>query len=70
MPSKVALVIYDKCRPELCPGGVCQAAAACRKRVLVQEKVGEPPVPSPSVCASCSDCVRACPAGAINIVVM
>jgi translation initiation factor RLI1 len=70
MPSKVALVIYDKCRPEFCPGGICLAAAACRKKVLVQEKPGEAPVSSPSVCASCSDCVRACPAGAVKIVVM
>jgi translation initiation factor RLI1 len=70
MPSKVALVLYDKCHPELCPGGVCQAASACRKRVLRQEKPGQVPVPSPSVCASCSDCVRACPSGAIKITVM
>ena len=70
MPSKVALILYDKCNPALCPGSICRAAAACKRKVLRQEKPGEMPVPSPSVCASCSDCVRACPAGAVKIVVM
>ena len=70
MPSKMALVIYDKCNPADCPDGVCQAALACKRKVLRQEKPGETPVPSPSVCASCSDCVRACPHQAIQIVVM
>lgn len=69
MPSKVALVIYEKCRPSECPDGVCQAALVCRRKVLTQEKPYETPVPSPSVCASCSDCVRACPQQAIKIVV-
>jgi translation initiation factor RLI1 len=70
MPSKTALVLYDKCRPDLCPGGVCRAALACRKRVLVQEKPYEMPVPSSSACASCSDCARACPQKAVKIVVV
>jgi translation initiation factor RLI1 len=70
MLSKVALVTYDKCRPELCPDGICQAALACKRKVLVQEKPYESPIPSPSVCASCNDCVRACPQNAIKIVVM
>jgi translation initiation factor RLI1 len=70
MPSKVAFVIYEKCRPELCPGGVCQAALVCKRKILTQEKPGDMPVPSPSTCASYSDCVRACLQKAIKIVVM
>ncbi len=70
MPSKVALVIYEKCRPELCPEGICQAALVCKRKILTQEKPGEVPVPGPSVCASCFDCVRACPQKAIKIVVI
>ena len=69
MPSKTALVIYEKCRPELCPKGICQAALVCKRKILTQEKPYEMPVPGPSACASCSDCVRACPQKAIKIVV-
>ena len=69
MPSKTALILYDRCHPELCPGGRCRAAAACRRRVLIQEKPYEIPASSPTACASCSDCVRACPQKAVKIVV-
>jgi translation initiation factor RLI1 len=69
MPSKTALVIYEKCRPELCPAGICQAALVCQRKILTQEKPYDMPVPSPSFCASCSDCVRACSQKAIKIVV-
>ena len=70
MPSKVAQVIYEKCHPEHCSGGICQAALVCKRKILTQEKPYEMPVPSPSVCASCSDCVRACPQKAVRIAVM
>ena len=69
MPSKIALVIYEKCRPELCPEGICQAALVCKRKILTQEKSFETPVSGPSVCASCSGCMRACPQKAIRIVV-
>jgi translation initiation factor RLI1 len=70
MPSKIALVIYDKCQPDKCPAGICLAAKACPRKVLKQESPYETPVPSPSICGACNDCLRACPQNAIQIVVM
>lgn len=69
MPSKVALVDYNKCRPDQCNGGVCQATLACRYKQLKQEKVNEAPM-NPFVCRGCGDCVRACPMNAIEIAKM
>ncbi|MFC1929857.1 hypothetical protein ACFLW6_03230 [Chloroflexota bacterium] len=37
MPSKVALVVYDKCRAKECIDGICVAAAACTRNLLRQE---------------------------------
>jgi translation initiation factor RLI1 len=70
MPGKLAIVLYEKCRPGSCPSGVCLAAKSCPRKVLRQEAPYETPIPSPSPCAACSDCVRACPNGAIQLVVM
>lgn len=70
MPSKVALIVYDKCRPAECDSGVCKAAAACTRKLLKQETPYEPPMPHPSLCRACGDCVRACPAEAVRIVNM
>ncbi len=67
MRSKVAFVAYDKCRPEECSGGVCAAAAACTRKLLKQEASYDMPMPHPSLCKGCGDCVRACPAGAVRI---
>lgn len=69
MPSKMALVLYDRCHPSLCADGICQAALACKHKVLVQEKPFEIPTPGLSACAACSDCVRACPQRAVRIMV-
>ena len=67
MPRKMALIHYEKCQPELCPGGICQAVAACPRKLLKQEAPYEIPMPDPSLCRGCADCVRACPAGAIEV---
>lgn len=68
MPSKMALVDFNKCNPKLCNNGVCTAAEACPRKLLKQEKPNEPPMTDPSACRACADCVRACPRKAIKIV--
>ncbi len=65
---KLALVDYGACRPGNCPDGVCAAALACPSRLLRQEAPHTPPLPEPSACRACGDCVRACPLKAISIV--
>ena len=70
MASKVDLILYDRCQPEKCNGGVCAAAAACPHKLLRQEVPHEAPVPHPSMCRACGDCVRACPSKAVQIVAM
>ncbi len=65
--SKTALVIYDKCRPQQCENGLCAAARACERRLITQEGPNEIPMTNPALCKGCADCVRACPAGAIQI---
>ena len=68
MPSKMALVDYSKCRPEECAGGVCAAAQACSRKLLKQEADYDVPMPDPSLCRGCGDCVRACSQKAVKIV--
>jgi translation initiation factor RLI1 len=65
--SKMALVIYDKCRPQQCEQGKCAAAAACERRLITQEAPHEIPMTNPAICRGCGDCVRACPAGAVQM---
>ncbi len=70
MPNKIALVIFDKCHPEKCDQGICTAALACPRKLLKQEAPYEIPMPDPSICQGCGDCVRACPLKAIRVVRM
>ncbi|MFH1383227.1 MAG: 4Fe-4S binding protein [Chloroflexota bacterium] len=67
MLTKSAMVVYDKCRPEECSQGICQAAAACPRKLLKQEAPYETPMPDPALCRACGDCVRACPRNAVRI---
>ncbi len=67
MPSKVALVDYNKCHPDQCESGICKATLVCRYKLLKQEKLYEIPMADPFVCRGCGDCVRACPLKAIEI---
>lgn len=67
MPSKVAVVIYNKCQAKECINGICAAATACARKLLRQEELSEMPMLHPSLCRGCGDCVRACPFGAIQI---
>jgi translation initiation factor RLI1 len=68
MMRKMALLDFQKCRPELCWDGVCVAALACPLKLLRQETPGSIPLPEPSACRACGDCARACPQKAIRIV--
>jgi len=70
MPTKVALVEYDKCQAEKCDHGVCAAAAACTHKLLKQEAPYEAPIPHQSMCRACGDCIKACPFGAIKMAKM
>ena len=67
MPGKMALVDYSKCRPEECDSGICAAAQVCTRKLLAQESPYDVPMPNPSLCRGCGDCVRACPLKAIEI---
>ena len=67
MARKMALVDYDRCHPEACEGGVCLAERACPSGLLRQEAPHEIPMPEPSFCRACGECVRACPQQAIRL---
>lgn len=67
MPRKMAMLDYTKCVPEKCPDGVCAASLACPSKLLKQEEPFTVPMPEPSACRACGDCVRACPQKAIQI---
>ena len=70
MASKMALLNFNQCHPEKCDSGICAAALACTHKLLKQEAPYEIPMPNPSLCQGCGDCVRACPLKAIRIVTM
>jgi len=67
MPKKMALVQFDKCRPEMCENGICTAAGACPRKLIKQEDPYDIPMTDPSLCKGCGDCAKACPAKAIMI---
>jgi translation initiation factor RLI1 len=67
VPSKMAIIDFNKCKPEECEGGICEAALACEKKLLIQEAPYEIPMTNPFLCRGCADCVRACPEKAILI---
>ena len=70
MAGKMALVDFNRCHPEKCDKGICASAQACSHKLLKQEAPYEAPMPDPSLCRGCADCVRACPLKAIQIVRM
>ncbi len=70
MPIKMALVDYKKCLTGKCESGICAATLACSRKLLKQDAPYDIPMPDPSLCRGCGDCVRACPMKAIEIVKM
>lgn len=69
MPNKMALVEFEKCHPKKCDSGLCAAARACPRRLIWQEAAYEIPMVNPLLCHACGDCVRACSAKALKIVI-
>jgi ATP-binding cassette subfamily E protein 1 len=67
MPNRIAVVKYDKCKPEHCEKGICSAMLVCQRKVLKQEEPNELP-DTPLLCVGCGVCVRACPIGAVILV--
>ncbi|MBM4447164.1 MAG: hypothetical protein FJ023_07420 [Chloroflexi bacterium] len=68
MTHPVAVVDYERCKPEKCGDGICTAATECPNKVLRQEAAHEYPFSHPSrFCRGCAKCAQACPAGAIQI---
>jgi translation initiation factor RLI1 len=68
MLRKMALLDYGKCCPEKCAGGICAAALVCPSKLLRQEAPYYIPMPEPSSCRACGECVRACPQKAVQII--
>ena len=67
MLGKMVVVDFNKCRPKECGNGICLAAKACKRKLLIQEKEYAIPITNPSICRGCSDCIRACPLNAVQI---
>jgi len=66
MPSKIAIVNYNKCDPSKCKDGVCKAISACPKKVVKQEEPYEVPFINVGLCSGCYKCIPSCPEGAIE----
>jgi translation initiation factor RLI1 len=66
MPSKIAIVNYNKCDPKECKDGICKAVSACSKKVIKQEEPYEAPFINPSLCTGCYECLTSCHRGAIE----
>jgi len=68
MAHPKAIIDYQKCKPDKCGDGICNAATECPNKVLRQESRYEFPFSHPShFCKGCAKCVSACPFQAIHI---
>ncbi len=67
MPQLKVILNYQACDPAYCEDGICAAALVCERKVLKQEKPGELPDISPSLCLGCIDCIPACPREALQL---
>jgi len=68
--NKYVTIDFEKCNPLACDSqnGLCQAARACKRKLLVQEEPWESPMLlSIKMCVGCGTCVTACPLGALEI---
>ena len=70
MAGKRANVDFTTCSPDTCDpiGGFCRAIDSCTHGLLEQEDANDSPMlTSVTMCVGCSNCVKACPVGAITI---
>ena len=68
--NKWSKVDFERCKPFTCDpiNGICSAAEACPKDLLIQEEPGEFPMLLSQVsCVGCGTCVATCPLHAIDI---
>jgi translation initiation factor RLI1 len=68
MPKQAAFINYQRCEPERCENGICQAALACPRKLLKQEEPFEMPDSYSNMCIGCGICIRACPKEAIQLI--
>jgi ferredoxin len=68
MSRKVALIDFQKCRPEVYADGICAAAQVCPSRLIQQENPYSVPMTDPFACRACGECARSCPQKAIVII--
>jgi len=66
MPSKIAVINYNKCDSKECKDGVCKAVSSCSKKIIKQEEPYEAPFIDTSLCSGCYDCITSCLKGAIE----
>jgi len=62
-----AVIEADRCRPELCERGVCQARSVCPVKAIQQIDPYDLPRSDWGRCHACSKCLLACPQRAIVI---
>lgn len=67
MPTKTAVINYQKCKPGNCKDGLCAAVLVCERKVIKQEAPYEKPDP-PMLCVGCAACVAACQNKAIILI--
>jgi len=68
MPKQAAFINYQRCEPEHCRNGLCQAVLACPRKLLKQEEPFEMPDAYTNMCIGCGICLRACPKEAIQMI--
>ncbi len=67
MPKRMVVLNYQKCDPQFCQDGVCQAALLCKRKVLSQIAPHETPELNSEMCLGCAVCTTACAGQALEV---